>query len=274
MKAYLKILAVLVSVALLWLGSSYLLYLRDHPIHCSNTITMTGEITSEMFVQARDCLVRFADEKKTFVVKEAAGGDGYTALAIAILIHRHKWDVEVVDICASACANWIFPAGRTKYLNRQSMLLFHGGPHQANILERIDQIEHMTSGSGTPVDKVELGRKNQEGTVRWAPMRTPADEEVLEFLSINKDSRGAEKWGQFRNASDRFYQELGIKRLLPEYGQIGRYEPSYKSDEYSGFIYRLDSLRRFGISNIELKDGEWRPERHPAYPEVYEVTFP
>jgi hypothetical protein len=29
-----------------------------------------------------------------------------------------------------------------------------------------------------------------------------------------------------------------------------------------------------GISNIELKQGEWQPERHPDYKEVYEVTYP
>jgi len=67
---------------------------------------------------------------------------------------------------------------------------------------------------------------------------------------------------------------LGINPLLPGYGQIGAYESLYKSYKYGGFIYRLDSLRRLGIGNIELKDGEWHPERHPAYHDVYEVTFP
>jgi len=35
-----------------------------------------------------------------------------------------------------------------------------------------------------------------------------------------------------------------------------------------------DSLGRLGIGNIELKGGEWRPERRRAYPDVYEVTHP
>ena len=108
----------------------------------------------------------------------------------------------------------------------------------------------------------------------WTPNRSAAYEEVLEFLSMNKDLPAVERWRQFTNASDKFYQELGINPLLPEYGQRGGYEPLYKSDKYGGFIYRLDSLRRLGIRNIELKEGEWHPERHPAYPEVYEVTFP
>ena len=83
-----------------------------------------------------------------------------------------------------------------------------------------------------------------------------------------------ERWSQFIDASDQFYQELGVNPLLGTYGQIGSYEPIYKSYKHDGFIYRLDSLRRLGLRNIELKDGEWHPERHPAYPAVYEVTYP
>ena len=55
---------------------------------------------------------------------------------------------------------------------------------------------------------------------------------------------------------------------------MGTYEPIYKSYKYLGFIYRLDSLRRLGVGNIEVKGGEWHPERHPNYPGVYEVKYP
>jgi hypothetical protein len=273
-KKSLTILAALVLVAVLWLGYRYFLIPRDEG-HDYETLTIDGgRITAETFVGARDRIVRSAAEKKTFVIKESEGGDGFAALAIGILLHRHNWDVEVVGLCPSSCANWIFPAGKTKYLNNQSMLLFHGGPHQANISEMLGQLEHEFAENGAPADSVELGRKNKEGVVSWTPRRSAAYEAVLEFLSINKDAPAVEKWGQFRNASDRFYQELGINPLLPEYGQLGRYESSYKSDKYGGWIYRLDSLRRFGIGNIELKNGDWHPERNRAYGQVYEVTYP
>ena len=271
-KTTLKILAALVSVAILGLISSYVLYLRDEAVRC-DTITLTGDINSDSFIEARDCLVRSQAAKKTFVVKASGGGDAFAALAIGILIHRHHWDVEVVDVCASACANWIFPAGKTKYLNRNSMLLFHGGPHQANILEMAGKLEHILATNGAAVAAVELGQKNKEGAVAFTN-KSAAAEEVLEFLSLNDDSPAVEKWGQFTNESDRFYRELGINPLLPEYGQSGAYEPTYKSYKYGGFIYRLDSLRRLGIGNIELKEGEWHPERHPDYQDVYEVTYP
>ena len=39
-------------------------------------------------------------------------------------------------------------------------------------------------------------------------------------------------------------------------------------------MFRLDSLRRLGIGNIELTDGKWNPERNPVFQDVYEVTYP
>ena len=273
MKTYLKILVAVVSVAILWLCSSYVRYLRDDAVRC-DTLTLTGFINSDRFVEARDCLVRSAAAKKTFVVKESGGGDAAAAIALGLLIHRHHWDVEVIGVCASACANYIFPAGKTKYLHQHSLLLFHGGPYQQNMLEMAEQLDHQLAANGTPVDKVELGQKNKEGVIRYSPTRSAAEDAVLEFLLIKKDLPAVEKLRQFTNASDRFYQELGINPLLPEYGQIGAYEPLYKSYKYGGFTYRLDSLRRLGIANIELKDGEWHPERHPDYRDVYEVTYP
>ena len=233
-----------------------------------------GKIESETFVGIRDRLVQSAAEKKTLVIKESAGGDGFAALAIGILLHRHNWDVEVVGVCPSSCANWIFAAGKTKYLSSQSLLLFHGGPHQANTLEQVNKLEQMFRTSGAPADRVVMGHENKEGAVSWKPNPSPADNEVFAFLSINKDLPFAEKLNRLRDASDRFYQELGINPLLPEYGQIGGYETLYKSYKYGGFVYGLDSLRKLGVRNIVLKDGEWHPERHPVYQDVYEVTYP
>jgi hypothetical protein len=272
-KTYLKILAALVSVAFLWLGYSYILFLRDEAVRC-DTLTLTGDINSETFVESRDCLVRSAAAKKTFVVEASGGGDGFAALALGILIHRHNWDVEIVDLCASSCANWIFPAGKTKYLNRHSMLLFHGGPYQENLLEMAEKFDQESTTNGAPVESVTIGQVNKEGTLIFTPNKSAADQEVLEFLSVNGVSTAVERMGKLKNASDKFYQELGTNPVLSTHGQVGAYEPKYKSYKYGGFIYRLDSLRRLGIGNIELKDAEWHPERNPAYQDVYEVTYP
>jgi len=216
--------------------------------------------------------VRSAAAKKTFVVKESGGGDGAAALAIGILIRRHHWAVEVVDLCASSCANFIFPAGKTKYLNQHSLLLFHGGPYQENMLEMAEKFDRESAMNGTPVGSVVLGQANKEGTITYSPNRSKAEQEVRDFLSI-ADGSAVEYLGRLKSTLDQFHQELGVNPLLPIYGQIGGYEATYKSYKYGGFIYRLDSLRRLGIGDVELKEREWHPEGHPDFHDVYEVTF-
>ncbi|MBK0035469.1 hypothetical protein IBT47_24585 [Erwinia sp. S43] len=57
----------------------------------------------------------------------STGGDAENALKIANYIYNHSLDVDVRSVCASACANYIFPAGKYKYLSNDSYLLWHGG---------------------------------------------------------------------------------------------------------------------------------------------------
>jgi len=285
-KTYLKMLGALVSVIVLGLGVSFVLYLRDEALRC-DTITLPGAITPETFVLVRECLVRSEAPKKTFVVTRSEGGDNFSALALGILIHRHKWDVEIVDYCLSACATFIFPAGKTIYLNQQSMVSFHGGPHQENLLAQAKTTDQRSSVNGARTEFVtrpanEIGARTEFVTLGQADKenatsvayKTPAYLEVHKFLSIPDASTFVEKIGALRKAADQFYQELGVNPALSTYGQLGVYQPIYKSYKYQGFIYRLDSLRRFGLGNIELKEREWHPERHFLYPEVYEVTYP
>jgi len=270
----LKILGAVVSVAVVWLGYSFVSFLRDEEDRRCNTATVTGDISADTFVKLRSCLARSVEPKKKFVIINSPGGDLAAALALGILIQRHNWDVEIVDTCASACADFIFPAGKTKYLNRQTMLLFHGGPYQENLLEMATTPQQGTPVSGAPAGTVTVGHVEKENFITITPTKSIADMEVHRFLSIADDPTMVDLILGLRKASDQFYQELGINPLLPTYGQVGDYESKYKSYKYKGFIYRLDSLRKFGVGNIELKEGEWHPERHPRYPQVYEVTYP
>jgi hypothetical protein len=272
-KKTLKVLAVLASVAVLWIGYSYMRFLRDEADPCV-PLTLNGDINSNSFTEARHCLVSATAAKKTFVVKQSGGGNGAAALALGILIHRHHWDVEVVGLCASSCANFIFPAGKSKYLHENALLVFHGGFYQENMMAMMEEFDRGTKTNGTPTEPVTLGQVNKEGTVTFSPDESKETKEVRAFLGLPDASTAVERLAQLRIASDEFYQGLGINPVLPTYGQTGAYEPKYKSYEQRGFIYRLDSLRRLGVRNIELKDGAWHPERHPEFRDVYEVTYP
>ena len=271
LRTSLKVLCILAAIAAIGLGLSYL-HSKNAAAAC-DTLTLTGEINPDTFLQSKDCLVHSTAKKKTFVVAYSGGGSWESALALGILIHKHGWDVEVEQLCASSCANFIFPAGKVKYLHSNSLLLFHGGPHQQNLMANAIDVEQSAMTHRAPSAANDPARARMEGQA-YVDDKGPQRLQVLEFLSIRNARNAADLYTRLTTASDRFYEQLGVNVLLPTYGQIGRYEPTYKSYKYGGFMYRLDSLHRLGIGNIELKDGEWRPERNPDYPDVYEVTYP
>ena len=137
------------------------------------------------------------------------------------------------------------------------MLLFHGGPYQENMLEMVEKVQAGLTTSGAPAESVTLVR-NKEGTVRITSQKIDRGSGSTRFLVHNRCLPQSKNETR-RNASDQFYQELGVNPLLSTYGQIGDYEALYKSYKYGGFIYRLDSLRRLGIGNIETEGKGMAP---------------
>lgn len=59
------------------------------------------------------------------VIVDSQGGDMSSALDIANLIYRRKFNIVVDGRCFSACANYLFPAGHLKSLRGQSFLGIH-----------------------------------------------------------------------------------------------------------------------------------------------------
>jgi hypothetical protein len=268
--AYLKVLCMLASIAAIGFVVMSVHFAKS-AVAC-DTITLTGDIQLETFLEAKECLVQSSAKNKTFVVEASGGGSWEAGLALGILIHRHGWNVEVVDLCASSCANFIFPAGKVKYLHSEAMLLFHGGPHQHNIMSKHLEAENAAK-QGVQALVIDPDHAKMEGGV-VIDGKAAERAQVLEFLSITNVTGAVDFVTRLTRASDQFYQDLGVNVVLPHYGQIGKYQPIYQSYKYGGFFYRLDSLRRLGVSNIEVKGGEWHPERHPDFPDLYEVTYP
>ncbi|MBK8188374.1 MAG: hypothetical protein IPK77_14590 [Cellvibrio sp.] len=61
------------------------------------------------------------------IIVNSYGGSVDHAIDMANLIYEHKLDVEIDKYCGSSCANYIFPAGKRKFINRNSVIFWHGG---------------------------------------------------------------------------------------------------------------------------------------------------
>ncbi len=261
----------LISIAIIVACALLAARLLWKPVLC-DTVTITGEINPDMFTNVRACLAGSTALKKTVII-DSGGGDGETALALGMLIHQYGWDVKVQNFCASACANYIFPAGKAKYLGPSALLVFHGGPKQANLREFAKGLASQPAKGKTVIPAV-LGVKDKEGILRVTSDVSPALRQVRHFLGVPDTPPLIEVLDNLDRLTDEFYVLLGINPALTSYGQVGQYEETYKSYKFNGFIYSLKSLRKLGLKNIEVKEGEWQPELNPHYKEVYAVAYP
>ena len=76
------------------------------------------------------------------------------------------------------------------------MLLFHGGPYQANLMEMAINLDQGLTMNGAPAESVTLGQENKEGTISFTPKRSKADQEVLSSSSIADDATAVERLGE------------------------------------------------------------------------------
>lgn len=84
-------------------------------------------------------LYQAAQRKPDTLDISSQGGSLYDGIRLGMLVHRQQLDVRIFGECASSCANYIFPAGKNKYLLPNSRLLWHGGMLQPDWRARIQQ---------------------------------------------------------------------------------------------------------------------------------------
>jgi hypothetical protein len=63
----------------------------------------------------------------------SGGGDVHLGMDLGEWVFRNALNVEVVDHCFSSCANYVFTAGKTKLLNSDAVLFWHGGAYQPDL---------------------------------------------------------------------------------------------------------------------------------------------
>lgn len=97
------------------------IYIKQHQL------VYKGELTAKRINQA---IALSKGHTIHEIVIESPGGDVMSSIKFGRWIFKHHLNVKVFDICASSCANYIFPAGHYKYLAKSDILGWHGGAYQ------------------------------------------------------------------------------------------------------------------------------------------------
>ncbi len=159
-----------------------------------------------------------AEVKPTRLKIKSGGGDVLLGIELGYFVHEHQLDVEVDQYCGSSCANYVFTAARQKILRKDSVLFWHGSSYQPNM----DQI-----------------------------LRNNNDEEKL--TPFIKD---------WRLADNQFFRTVQVSPTITVYGMLAdpRWAEATKRETppyIMGWAYSVDDMKKFGVTNVVLKDGEW-----------------
>lgn len=101
---------------------------EDHvDVHVEGTsILYDGPMAAEGVEQVKKLYTTDIDR----LVLNCPGGEINIGMDLGEWVYDHGLDVEIKNIAFSSAANYVFPAGKNKYLHKDSMVGWHGGATQ------------------------------------------------------------------------------------------------------------------------------------------------
>ncbi|MGR3971902.1 hypothetical protein [Shewanella sp. 1180_01] len=203
------------------------LFADDNIFYHKNVIYYNGDINQHGFERVKDIHSQHPDV--TRITFNSFGGYADVGIDFANWILKRGLDIEVDKYCISSCANYLFLAGKNKYLNRKSFLGWHGGVFQL-------KNEKLTS---VDIYKIlNFSNDCNSNALSDIYLITPIDKIIDESL---------------------FFKEINVNMLITVYGQV---KPViFYSDKQQLWSYTAEALAYFGVKNIVLLDDKWTPEK-------------
>lgn len=199
-----------------------------------------GELTKEANEAVFDLYNRQNIKPSTLTIT-SRGGPVDRGLELGEWVHKHGLNVKVYDLCFSSCANYVFPAGRRKLLDKDALVGFHGGATSNSF----DTSSLEAAIQAVPEEQRERLRRELEVSMK-------------SYIQINAQ-REAE-----------FYRTLGVSPKLNTLGQSKQYEEFRQG--YDGWVYTPEDMKILGLSNIEMIDDP-RPAELAHKPKVFPVKL-
>lgn len=170
--------------------------------------------------------VRFLEELESMtfnprkLVITSPGGSSIAGMKIGEDVKSYKLNVEVSNVCLSACANYVLTAGNKKIISDQDSLAWHGSFLSPNGFKSIIDFK--------------------KGKIIRSVNKSNA-----EYIEFNLYAENYEK---------DFYNYIKVNEKLPVCPQLKGLIPLNNPDQY--FFYTLKNLEEMGVKNIEFKGNE------------------
>lgn len=181
-------------------------------------------------------LYQQAQPKPKRLVIQSGGGNIDLGMDLADFVLKQQLDVEVPDFCFSSCANYVFVAGKTKWLGEKAVLGWHGNAASARWLDQ-------------DIDAMVKDLQGEARRQEWLKLRAHYDQ------VIHKASQREQG----------LYQQLGIDPALLTIGLQPELRTVAKQQRYRGWTFNAAVLKQLGVEAINPGRAEWQPELHPRF---------
>lgn len=134
-------------------------------------------------------LIKNADGRVKRLVIDSAGGEINLGMDLAGLVVKNGLDVVVDRLCASSCANYVFPAGKIKRITPNALVLWHGSAIQEGI-EQVPATEDHPTFDGMALSPLEKRQVLESAREKYAQYisDTQARQEAF-FKRLGVDAR-------------------------------------------------------------------------------------
>lgn len=163
------------------------------------------------------------ERKPATLVITSKGGEVSAGLELGEWLHARRLAVRVPEYCLSACANYVFTAGARRIVGSSAMVGFHGGVSSTEF-----KLDDATQAMFDALPK-------EQQAAFWDKFRQDMQPLVA------------------REAA--FFRQVGVDRAITTYGQA----PRFAHTAGDGWTYTRQGFARFGVRDIDVAGGPWRP---------------
>ena len=208
-----------------------------------DSIIYRGEI-SNAANQYFFALIDKAEEPLKTLVITSVGGDVDAGMNLGRWLFERQLDVHVTSFCGSSCANYVFPAGRRKYVDETAMVAWHGGATQENLGE-------------VPACE-DLG---------WFKEMFGCDVEAYrqQFTQMITDLRTREQ---------KYFEEIGVDQRITVLGQNPDFACGVDDSSSTGWYYSIEDLEQLGVDHVEVLGDEWTPMPPTEQQKICRLSLP
>lgn len=182
-------------------------------------------------------LYEAAKEKPAVLVITSGGGNVDLGMDLGEFVLEHNLDVKVNTFCFSSCANYVFTAGRNKWLGEKAILGWHGDA--ASAYWRDSDIDEMVSHL-----------EGEEKSKKWQELRQHYDD-------ITQRSVAREKY---------FFDRISTDHTLLTLGLSKEFTSAAIKQKARGWTFTPSLLKQMGVENIKFISQPWFPVNHPQFP--------